>query len=94
MPRHRYSLAAEQDIREITRTIQGDNPPAAEKWFTDLERKCRFLAEFPKAGRVRNDLIPGVHAFAFGNYLIFYDIDDTGITILRVINARRDVSQA
>lgn len=91
MPTHRYSADCEAEINAIIELIKEENPRAAERWFSQLEEKCRFLAQFPRAGRVRDDLLPDVYMFPFGSYLIFYDIDDAGIVVLHVVDARRDV---
>lgn len=91
MPTHRYSNECEVEIDKIIRDIIEENPSAAPHWFDRLEAKCRNLAAFPRMGRVRDDFIPGLHVFPFGNYLIFYDIEPAGIVVLHVVDGRRDV---
>lgn len=94
MPYVRYQPECEIEIDKIIETIQADNPLAAKRWFTELENKCRRLADFPRMGRIRDDLIPDAYMFPFGNYLIFYDIEPGGIVILHVADGRQDVHQA
>jgi toxin ParE1/3/4 len=44
------------------------------------------------AGRERPDLRRGLRSFAVGNCVIFYAARPDGVEIVRVMNARQDIS--
>ena len=91
MPPYLISSEALRELDEIIATIKADNKSAAEKWSLDVREKLATLARHPRIGRIRPDLLPDTHMFPFGDYLIFYDIDQDGITVLHVAHARRDI---
>jgi toxin ParE1/3/4 len=91
---YRIDKAANKEILDITQTIQEDNPFAAEKWHAELIKKLNSIAQFPRMGRMRDDLIPDMYMFPFGNYLIFYDIEPNGIVVTHVADGRQDIHQA
>lgn len=90
----RYHPECEDEIDQILERIKSNNPSAAYQWFLELENKCRRLANFPRMGRIRDDLIPDMYMFPFGNYLIFYDIEPNGIVVTHVADGRQDIHQA
>ena len=89
----RYSIhpAAVDEIDAIVATITLDSPAVAYRWLLGLKERLLTLAAMPRMGRVRDDLLPGVHMFSYGNYLIFYSITDAAIEILHVIHGARDI---
>jgi toxin ParE1/3/4 len=91
MPTYSFAPSVRQQIREIVTRIKSDDMLAARKWFEQLNEKCRTLAETPRAGRIREDLLPNLYMFPYGNYLIFYDIIPSGIQIVHVVHAARDI---
>lgn len=92
----RYVLAdsANGDIDEILSVIISENEHAAWNWYQELHEKFSILAHSPRIGRVREDLLPSLHMFPFGNYLIFYDVVTDGVQILHVVHGKRDVRRA
>jgi toxin ParE1/3/4 len=41
-------------------------------------------------GRVRDELLPGLRSFAMPPYVIFYEVIDDGVAIVRVLHGARD----
>lgn len=41
----------------------------------------------------RDDLLPGVRAWAVGDYLIFYRIEPDAVEILRILHGARDLDE-
>ena len=80
MSLYRITTKAEREIKEILLAIKSDDEGAAKRWHMNLYSKFEMLSA-----------MPDVHMFPFGSYLIFYDIEPTGIVILHVVDARRDV---
>lgn len=96
MPRSLYRIAPQalREIDEIIDFIKKDNPRAAENWSLSILEKCAALARFPRMGRARDELAPGLLAFPVGAYLIFYRIAENHIEIIRVLHAARDIPAA
>lgn len=71
--------------------IARDNPPRAQSFVAELVGKCADLAHLPKAYPVvPRYAAKGVRRRVHGNYQIFYRVDDTGISVLRVLHGARD----
>jgi toxin ParE1/3/4 len=83
--------AAANDLESIEEYIAADNPGAAAdvvQHFVDVMRK---LSEFPGAGTPRDELYPRLRSFVVGNYILFYREIDSGIEVVRVLHAARDI---
>jgi toxin ParE1/3/4 len=50
-----------------------------------------LIATHPHAGRLRDDLRPGLRSFPVGQYLVFYRVIDTDVFILHVAHGRRNL---
>lgn len=91
MPHYILAESAQRDIDGILSVIVVDSEDAAWNWYSNLHNKFTTLAHSPRIGRVRDDLLPNVYMFPFGNYLIFYDVVSDGIHVVHVIHGARDV---
>ena len=58
-----------------------------------IDRKFDELTRFPFIGRERSSLAPGLRSTLVGNYVIFYTAGTDLITIVRVIDGRRDIDE-
>lgn len=76
---------------EIWQYIAEDSPVNADRFIDYLEEKCRLLAENPRIGREYPEFSEGLFGFPVKSYMIFYEIDKSGIVIARVLNAKRDI---
>lgn len=94
MPYYILADSANGDIDEVLSTIIPENEDAAWNWYVKLHEKFNVLAHSPHIGRMREDLLPSVYMFPFGNYLIFYDIIPDGIQVVHVVHGARDVRYA
>ena len=72
MPKILSTSRANRDLVEIGLHIAQDSPRAADKFLMAIDRKCKMLARFPKSGRRREELAPGLRSFVVGSYVIFY----------------------
>lgn len=93
MPRYIIAESANSDIEGILETIIPENENAAWEWYFALHKKFETLARTPRIGRVRDDLLPNLHMFPYGNYLIFYDAVPGGIQVVHIVHGARDVSR-
>ena len=91
MPSFVYSPLAESDLVEIWGYIRPHNEDAADNLLRLIDKTCGLIAEHPKIGRDRGNLLRGLFSFSVGNYLIFYRIASDSIEVARVLDGRRDV---
>ncbi len=87
----RLSAEAARDLEAIGDYIVRDDPARALGFVRELRTKCLELADFPE----RFPLVPryqshGIRHRAHGNYLIFYRVEAKSVTIVHVLNGRRD----
>ncbi len=92
MARYVISPAGRQDLIDIWTEIATDNLDAAERLLARFEAAFERLAEFPRMGSARPDLVDlPVRFWTLGNYLIIYRAESSPIEIVRVLNAYRDI---
>ncbi|BDA74133.1 hypothetical protein CAL7716_082990 [Calothrix sp. PCC 7716] len=85
------TAAAKADLAEIGDFIKMDNPERAITFISELLDRCRSLGDMPRA----YPLVPryerfGVRRRVYGNYLIFYRINENQIEVLHVLDGARD----
>jgi toxin ParE1/3/4 len=83
---------AREDLLDIWQYIADDNETAATALLRRIDHAIQMLADNPQAGRERPDLAPNLRSFPVGNYVIFYVPGSHGIEVVRVLNARQDIS--
>ena len=82
---------ADFDLLNIHSYIAERNPAAAVSLAHDFEEKFASLSRFPSIGRDRSNLVKGIRSLAVGNYIIFYRIEPDQVTIIRILDGRRDI---
>lgn len=91
----RYTIApqARRDLQSIWDYIGvvNDNPTAANRHLQMLCRQFALLATQPLLGQLREDLRPGLRAFAAGYYVILYYPMKDGIEVIGVVHGAQDV---
>lgn len=85
------SREARDDIDEIVDYIALDNVHAAIAVEDDLRDCFRMLSKWKESGRQRPELGKGVRSFPVRRYVVFYSIQKSSVTIIRVIHAARDI---
>ena len=90
MKRYRLSEPAIADLDSIWSHVAQDNIGAADRLISKLIEKFQLLGEFPKSGRLREDLLPALRCHPVGKYLIFFKPVKKGIEIVRVVHGARD----
>jgi len=89
MPRIERFRQAEQDLLLIAQHIAQDAPIAASNWLDEIEAKLSFLSQQPYAGEAVDHIRAGLRRFTHGNYLIFYEPQEFGIALVRIIHGAR-----
>ena len=92
MRRYRVSHRARKDLDDIWLYIARDSIESANRFVDLLTDKFPLLADSPRIGRQREDLMPDLRSFPVKNYLIFYrPLGKTGVSIVRVVHGARDL---
>jgi toxin ParE1/3/4 len=64
------------------------NIEAGEKLLQLFNEKCTRLMQFPNMGKSYAHIRSWLRGIPLDNYIIFYEVLDDEITILRVVNSR------
>lgn len=92
--RSSYSLSvtAERDLQAIYYIGAAQFGDArATRYIEELTRAFNFLAEFPRAARLRDEISPAIRAHPCQSHLILYDIvEDGSIKIIRIRHGHED----
>jgi toxin ParE1/3/4 len=67
--------------------------PTADKIVREIGEACRLLGDHPFAGRVRNEVRPGLRSIAAPPHVVFYRVNDDIAEIIRVLDGRRDLDE-
>ena len=87
-----WSPEAEEDVLDIWSYFAREASPAiADKQLRELLERIDSLREWPHAGRSRDELRPGIRSMATEPHIIFYQLSQDGIEIVRVLHGRRDI---
>jgi toxin ParE1/3/4 len=87
----RFATLARADLKETGLYIARTNRARGHSFVREIVDKCQIYAENPDMGRNCSDLLGGMRSFPHGNYVIFYRRYRSGIQIVRVIHAQRDI---
>ena len=80
----RYLPLADDDLLAAWLHIVDDNPIAADNYVDRVFHVCTLIADNPGMGTERPELSEGLRSFPVDNHVVFYTVDDAGITVLRV----------
>jgi toxin ParE1/3/4 len=94
MRKVRLSKLANRDLREIYKySARQFGVAQAETYYAGLWRCFRFLAEHPAVGRLRTELTPPARSHHYKRHVMFYDIAEDHILVVRVLHERMDVAR-
>jgi toxin ParE1/3/4 len=91
MIRSIISRTASRDLAEIVDYFADINIEAGERFVQEFEKKCKNLVNFPNMGRSYEDIAPLLRGIPVDGHMIFYKMIDDEITIVRVVNGKRDL---
>ena len=87
-----FTERAQADLLEAWLYIAEDNPAAADKVLDTLEQEAKLLFLQPLMGRARPELGSAVRSWPSATpYVLFYEVDESELTVLRVLHHARDV---
>ncbi|MCP4411404.1 MAG: type II toxin-antitoxin system RelE/ParE family toxin [Gammaproteobacteria bacterium] len=85
------SPEAEQDLVDIWLYIAEDSPANADRYVDKLYKKGLLLAENPKIGTERNELMNELRSFPVDHYVLYYRERAQELEMIRVLHASRDI---
>lgn len=86
-----FSPRAEQDLRDIWRSIAPDNEAAADALLIRILDKAELASGQPRMGSPRPELSATARLLVEGRYIIIYEPAPYGIFIVTVVHGARDV---
>ena len=96
MTRYKLTAQAADDLAEIWDYVADDSPKAANRVEAEILAACDTIAEMPLTGRIRRDLTARPVRFwlvqPYRTYWIGYDCNTPLISIVRILQASRDIS--
>ena len=83
------------DVLDILRYLRPRNPDAAARFIEAFQATVESLSAMPQVGRRRPDLgAPGIRSWRirkFPNCLIFYEVFQDRLKLLRLLQSSRDL---
>jgi toxin ParE1/3/4 len=89
----RLAPKASSDLRQIWAYIANDNMAAAERVLERINEVLRLLVEQPEAGRRRDELGDGLRSFATRTHVVFYEVRENSVDVIRVLDGHRDIGE-
>jgi toxin ParE1/3/4 len=85
------SPKALHDLQQIWNDIAHDSVEHADRFIDRIQEKCEMLDRQPSIGESRSDLERSVREVPIGNYVIFYRPSQSGVEVVRVLHAARNI---
>jgi toxin ParE1/3/4 len=85
------SLKASQDLNAISDYFVSRNIETGERLLQEFNQKCVKLLQFPQMGRSYAAIRPWLRGVPLDGYIIFYEVTDDEIIILRVVSGRQNL---
>jgi toxin ParE1/3/4 len=82
---------ARADLDGIWDYVSGDNPAAADRLLERFRETFAILASHPSMGEARHELRPGLRSFSVRKYVVYFQVAEERLTIVRVLHGARDV---
>ena len=89
--RLRITPLAAQDLEEIGDYIALDNASRAVEFIAELQAHCEIIRRNPEGYRQRLEFSQTMRSCTHGNYVIFFESNDSEVTIIRVLHGGRDL---
>ncbi len=91
MASYRLTHAAADDLASIFLSgLEMFGLEQADAYHDGIEATLAFLAEYPRAARLRHEIDPPVRAYPYKAHLIVYELAEDDVVILRVRHGRED----
>jgi toxin ParE1/3/4 len=85
---------ANQDLETIADYLGANYGLAtSEKFIDGITARFRYIAQFPRIGRTRNEIATGLRSLHYEQYIILYKIEEPTIEIVRVASGYQDLKK-
>lgn len=85
------TVPACRDLETISDYFLASSVEAGDRFVKAFNQKCQHLASFPYIGKSCAQLRPNLRGILLMDYIIFYQVIDDNIEILRIINGYRSL---
>jgi toxin ParE1/3/4 len=85
------ALEASQDLNAISDYFVSRNIDTGERLLQEFNQKCVKLLQFPNMGKSYAAIRPWLRGVPLDGYIIFYEVMEDRITILRVVSGRQNL---
>ncbi len=94
MPGYRLSVAAQNDLREISRYTQENwGSKQAKHYLVELAAGFENITRSPRLGKARDEIEKGIRSFPVARHIIFYRTGTECIEIARVLHSSMDIKR-
>ena len=87
-----FTAQFENDAIDAWWWIATHDPRAADRLLEKVYRRCRLLVSHPLAGPARPDIDPHCRMLVIAPCLVLYRVEDTTVTLVRLLDGRRHIS--
>jgi toxin ParE1/3/4 len=84
---------AQIDLDDIWDEVAVVDFNRADQFVAKIETRISSLAQLPDRGFNRSDLFPNTRVLIEGNYLIFYQVKEVRVIVMRVVHGARELSE-
>ena len=91
MSQYIISPTAIRDLEEISDYYAQHNIAAGDCLLNKFSKKCRYLTQLPKIRRSYEHLRSGMRGLQLDHYILFYQLLNDGVEIMRVLRGDRDL---
>jgi toxin ParE1/3/4 len=89
---HRLAPEAEADLGDLWYYVATNaSVDIADRLVDSITTRFFLLGQYPRIGRKRDALRPGLRSFAVGEYVVLYRIESDNAVIQRVVRGSRDL---
>jgi toxin ParE1/3/4 len=89
---HRLAPRAELDLDDIWHYLATNaSIETADRVVDSLTTRFFLLSRYPRVGRRRDHLRPGIRSFPVGEYIVLCRLEREDVLILRVVRGSRDL---
>ncbi len=86
---------AKQDLREIgLYSHQTWGSVQTKKYLAEMQLVFKELSAFPKLGRLRKEIAPGLRSFKLGHHIVYYIAREDQVIFVRLLHPSMDIKQA